>query len=249
MVLSEPVDPLTVAVPAGWTVLPTSPMVLPAMLRQLAVQHTQLAPLLIGQAIAANEGAVRLFAYTTSPATTYAAIISYASPASTAITADMGPTFSKYDKYSANVIAEVTVVPTPAGLGLRLRAATLQPSLHVAFENLTVINSGRAVQLQVAADVSSLSFPPRVLPDRVDHSHRLTLIGPLPALAAESGWTGRSVMPPARRYPGSVDEVTKLAVAAAAGDRVALRGFVCATQTDVWRLLRASGGRRWPRMT
>jgi RNA polymerase sigma-70 factor (ECF subfamily) len=40
----------------------------------------------------------------------------------------------------------------------------------------------------------------------------------------------------ARRYPGSVDEVTKLAVAAAAGDRIALRGFVCATQTDVWRL-------------
>jgi len=160
MVLSEPVDMLTVAVPAGWTVLPTSPTVLPAMLRQLAAQNTQLASLLKGEAIAANEGAVRLFAYTSSPLMTYAAIISYAAPASTAITADMGAAFSKYDKQSADAITDITVVPTPAGPGLRLRAAAFQPSSHVAYENLALINSGRAVVLQVAADVSSLSFPP-----------------------------------------------------------------------------------------
>src|SRR5688500_16196676 len=41
------------------------------------------------------------------------------------------------------------------------------------------------------------------------------------------------------RHHGAVDELTRLALAAGGGDRVALAAFVRGTQADVWRLCAA----------
>ncbi|MDP9072735.1 MAG: hypothetical protein M3N98_00945 [Actinomycetota bacterium] len=158
--LSEPVDLLTLAVPVDWTVAPTAPLVLPKVLDQLAVVDPQLAPLLKAESMAANEGAVRLFAYTTTPSTVYAAILSYSSPGTPAITEASAAGFSSFNRHTATVSIEFSTVQLPAGLGLRVRSVSTDRGVRVAYENLAVLNAGRTVLLQLAADVTSLAIPP-----------------------------------------------------------------------------------------
>lgn len=158
--LSEPVDPLTLFVPEGWQSLALEPTALPGSLRALAAQHPRLSVPLKALAIDAEEGAIRLFAITTTPSLAYAAVISFSSPGAVPLPESLLSTISSSLQRTTGVTGDASRIDLPAGAAVRIQATSVKGGPRVAVEDDLFQHGDRTVVVQMAAEGTAADTSP-----------------------------------------------------------------------------------------
>jgi len=150
-VLTEPVDPAQIAVPEGWQTIPAD-RGLAAALRALEAGHPSLVVVLRAEEFMADEGAVRLFAYTATHPMAFVAIASFASPGVAPIDPRAVPAVPDKVTRSRGVTTESRAVQLPAGAALQLRTEISTKSFRAAALYDVLVIPTRTIQLYMATE-------------------------------------------------------------------------------------------------
>jgi hypothetical protein len=169
VLLTEPVDPLTLAVPAGWT-SPAADGQLTDAIDLFAVQAPALAVLLRAEAQVATKAAVRLFAYQAATPNAFVSVVSFSSPGAAALTPASVAAVVAAAKRSKNVA--VGGVALPAGQALTLESSLVSQNKHVVVQVVVLVASGRTIEVEMVSETSAAGTPP--LFDQIAQSIRLS---------------------------------------------------------------------------
>lgn len=154
--LTEPVDPAQVAVPDGWQSISTDSRTLAIALRALEPGHPTLVPLLRAEETAADEGGLRLFAYTTTAPMTFMSIRSFSSPGVLPMDSHDIATYPASVKRSNGVVVEFHAVQLEAGGTVQVRTVVSTKTARVAYQLDVVVIPNRTVQLVLAVDAAAV---------------------------------------------------------------------------------------------
>jgi hypothetical protein len=156
--LTEPVDPLTLAVPVGWT-SPPADGTLSDAINSFAGQAPALAVLLRAEAQVAVKAAVRLFAYQAGAPNAFVSVVSFSAPGAAALTpASIAAIMKASQKLSKNVA--VSGVQLPAGQALKLDSSLVSQKKHVVVEVVVLVSGGRTIEVEMVSETSVAGIPP-----------------------------------------------------------------------------------------
>ena len=155
--LTEPVDPLTLAVPTSWTAAAADEITLPDDITRFAQQAAPLAALLQAQKLTAVKGGVRLFAYQPTAPQAFVMVVSSYSPGAAPLTASGVSAMVSATKKTPNVA--VTGATLPVGQVLKVDQTSVAQKQRVAVEAIYVGSPDRLIVVEMAA-VADTAGPP-----------------------------------------------------------------------------------------
>jgi hypothetical protein len=169
-ILTEPVDPLTLAVPNSWKSPAADPLVLNDELARFAQDAPALAGLL--QAVVTLEGksAIRLFAYQPVALQAFVLVTSYSTPTQKDLTAAVVDTLAGAAKVRTKGAA-VSGVQLPVGAALKLNFSLVSQNRPVVVEVLILIAGGRSLVVEMVSETTTVGVP--ALFDQIAQSLRL----------------------------------------------------------------------------
>lgn len=157
-ILTETVDPLSVAVPNGWTAVPADAQTLPGRVDDFARQAPSLATLLQAQSVNAVKAAIRLFAYRPSPPFAFISVLSYSSPGAVPLTPDTVAAVVAATKKVPNVA--LSGEQLPVGEVLKLDSSPVVSGQHLVVEVRVLVSAGRTLLIEMASEVTAAGIPP-----------------------------------------------------------------------------------------
>jgi len=158
-VLTETVDPLSLAVPDSWTAPAADPLTLPGVLDQFATQAPALAGVLQDEGQVEQKAAIRLFAYQPASPSAFVSVISFSSPTTKPFTAASIAAIVALAKKKTSSIA-VTGVQLAVGDVLQLNSSAVVQNQPVVVEILVLVAAGRTMQIEMVAETNVAQVPP-----------------------------------------------------------------------------------------
>ena len=155
--LTEPIDPLTLAVPTSWTVAAADEITLPDDITRFAKQAPPLAALLQAQRQTAVKGGVRLFAYQATAPQAFVMVVSSYLPGAAPLTASGVSAIVSATKKTPNVV--VTGASLPVGQVLKLDETSVAQKQRVAIEMIYIGSPDRLIVVEMAS-VATTAEPP-----------------------------------------------------------------------------------------
>ncbi len=169
-ILTEPVDPLTLAIPNSWK----SPAADPLVLHDELARFAQDAPALDGllQAVVTLDGksAIRLFAYQPVAPHAFVSVTSFSTPTQKDLTASVVDTLAGAAKVRTRGAA-VSGVQLPVGSALKFNFSLVSQNRPVVVEVLMLILGGRSLVVEMVSETTTVGVP--ALFDQVAQSLRL----------------------------------------------------------------------------
>ncbi|HEX3542073.1 MAG TPA: hypothetical protein VHT75_16695 [Acidimicrobiales bacterium] len=157
-ILTETVDPLSVAVPNGWKAVPADAQTLPTRIDDFAKQAPSLATLLQAQSAAAVKAAIRLFAYRPAPPFAFISVLSYSSPGAVPLTPATVTAVVAAAKKVPNVA--LSGEQLPVGEVLKFDSSPATGGQHLVVEVRILVSAGRTLLIEMASEVSAAGIPP-----------------------------------------------------------------------------------------
>ena len=155
--LTEPVDPLTLAVPASWTTAVADEITLPDDINRFAQQAAPLAALLQAQQPTAVKGGIRLFAYQPTAPQAFVMVLSSYSPGAAPLTAAEVNAVASAAKKTPN--ATLTGATLPVGQVLKADQTAVAQKQRVAVEVIYIGSPDRVIVVEMAT-VTTTAGPP-----------------------------------------------------------------------------------------
>lgn len=156
-ILTESVDPLTLAVPAGWTAPPPDELSLPRQIDAFGVQAPPLAALLHAESQVAAEAGIRLFAYRSAPAI-FVSVVSFSSPGIKVLTpASVAAIVAEAHKKPSSIA--VSGARLPVGLVIKLDSSYVSQAQPIVIEDVVLNAGGRTLLIEMVAETNVAGVP------------------------------------------------------------------------------------------
>jgi hypothetical protein len=157
-ILTERVDPLRLAVPAGWLTPSPDQETLPVQIDAFAQQAPPLASLLYAEGHVATEAAIRVFAYQPTAPAMFVCVVSYSTPGSKALTpAAAAAVVTALQRKPSKV--GVTSAQLPAGSVVELYSAFVSQKQPVLVEDVLLVATGRTMLIEMVGETNGVSPP------------------------------------------------------------------------------------------
>lgn len=157
-VLTEMVDELTLAVPAGWKSPAADGQTLPGVIDAFAQQALPLASLLQAERQVEAKSAIRLFAYQSEAPYTFVSVISLSSPGAKTLTASGVAAVVAVSKQRASNVA-MSGQHLPVGEVLEVDSSFVSQAQPVVVEDLVLVVAGRTVLIQMVSETNVAGRP------------------------------------------------------------------------------------------
>lgn len=157
-ILTETIDPVTLAVPNSWKTPVADAQTLPAELDAFGAQAPSLAAILHTEADFAGKSAIRLFAYQPVKPFAFVAVTSYATPGATPLTPDL-VTAAVAGTRKKSPGSAVSGVQLPLGLALKVDTSLVSQKQPVVLEFLVLVVSGRRVIILLVSETNVPALP------------------------------------------------------------------------------------------
>ena len=158
--LTETIDPLTLAVPSGWVTAATDQLTLPAEIDRLAALALPLAGLLKVERQAAVKSAIRVFAYQPTAPPSYVSVVSMSSPGVVPLTPASASALVALANRQKASNAVATSAQLPVGQVVKSDSTLVVQKQRVAVEDLVVIITGRTILVEMVTETSTTAPPP-----------------------------------------------------------------------------------------
>jgi hypothetical protein len=158
--LTETIDPLTLAVPGGWVTAATDQLTLPSEIDNLAAQAPPLAALLKIERQAAVKSAIRVFAYQPTAPPSYISVVSLSSPGVAPLTAASASALVALANKQKTPNAVASGAQLPVGQVVKTDSTLVVQKQRVAVEDLIVITAGRTILVEMVTETSTATTPP-----------------------------------------------------------------------------------------
>jgi hypothetical protein len=169
-ILTEPVDPLTLAVPSSWTSPSADPLTLEDEINRFAGDAPALEALLKAEGAVAGKSAIRLFAYQPVAPHAFVSVISFSTPGVKDLSAASVNAISAAAKLKIKNVA-VSGVQLPVGPALKLDSSLVSHKQPVVVETLVLIVGGRSLLIEMVSETNTAGVP--VVFDQIAQSLRL----------------------------------------------------------------------------
>jgi hypothetical protein len=156
-ILTEAVDPLSLAVPSAWTAAPADELTLPAQMDAFAAKAPALRFLVQAQRRFALKAGVRLFAYRADAPAAFVSVVSDSTPAADDLTPASAAAMVASSRTVPNVV--VSFEQLPVGVVLKFVSTIAGGSEHLVVEVLTLIVSGRSVTIEIVSEANDGGVP------------------------------------------------------------------------------------------
>ncbi|HEX3425719.1 MAG TPA: hypothetical protein VHT30_06275 [Acidimicrobiales bacterium] len=159
IVLTESVDPLTLAVPASWRTPAADPVTLTKVVMAYEAQAPALGAPLQAVIDVEKESGIRLFAYQPAAPHAFVSVISFSSPTAKPFTPSL---VAAAEALAAKKTKGVAVAgqALPAGEALTFKTSTVVQNQPVVVEIYIWVEGGRTVEVQLVSETNVAAFPP-----------------------------------------------------------------------------------------
>jgi hypothetical protein len=158
-ILTETIDPLSLAVPSDWMAPPADQQTLPGELDAFAAKAPALAAILHTEADYAHRAAVRIFAYQPVTPFTFVSVLSYASPSTKSLTAESVAAVVAASKKTKPTGAALSGVELPIGPALKTDSSMVSKKQTLVIELVTLVAGGRTTLVLMVSETNVPAIP------------------------------------------------------------------------------------------
>ena len=159
-ILTETIDPLSLAVPSDWMAPAADQQTLPGALDAFAAQAPALAAILHTESDYAHRAAIRIFAYQPVTPFAFVSVLSYASPSTKPLTAESIAAVTAASKQKKKPTgAALSGVELPIGPALKVDASMVSKKQTLVVELVTLVAGGRTTLVLMVSETNVPAIP------------------------------------------------------------------------------------------
>jgi hypothetical protein len=158
-ILTETIDPLSLAVPSDWTAPAADQLTLPGELNAFAAQAPALATILHTESEYAHRAAIRLFAYQPVTPFAFVSVLSYASPSTKSLTAESVAAVAAASMKKKPKGTVLSGVELPIGPALKVDSSMVSKKQTLVVELVTLVADGRTTLVLMVSETNVPAIP------------------------------------------------------------------------------------------
>jgi hypothetical protein len=158
-ILTETIDPLSLAVPGDWMAPAADQQTLPGELDAFAARAPALAAILHTESDYAHRAAIRIFAYQPMVPFAFVSVLSYASPSTKSLTADSVAAVAAASRKKKPTGAALSGVELPIGPALKVDSSMVSKKQTLVVELVTLVAGGRTTLVLMVSETNVPAIP------------------------------------------------------------------------------------------